>query len=121
MKIVGIRPVKKPKTFSNMKFLKVDWVKADILGPLEVPYPTAIEAIRNSKGLYEFVPEAIVDAAQIVSTLKSPDEMSGLELAQEMTAFGKPPQKKMNRSKAVEFVISLREKAASMIVDDDDE
>ena len=118
MKMMTIEPVAKPKSFKDLKFNEVDWKKATKIGPLSLPAGTAMENVKLSKGLYRFT------AAAPEVTLKTevnPDEMSNQQLAQVMTSFGKPPQKIMTRSKSVAFVRDLLDKAAEMIVDDEDE
>ncbi|WP_170759988.1 hypothetical protein [Ruegeria lacuscaerulensis] len=113
MKKAIIRPVAKcPEGVSA-----ADHAKAKSKGEIEVNYVTAIEALKNGKGLYELKPEP-KPQVEIVG-LKEPEEMSPEELVQEMTSHGKPPRKQMSRSAAEKFVRELREKAKTFIVDDE--
>lgn len=57
MKFVNIKPVERPKDFSKVGFLVKDWEQASKIGEMEVPYITAIEAVRHSKGMYQIVAE----------------------------------------------------------------
>ncbi len=118
MKFVTIKCVDEPKDFSNVAYLKKDWEAASKLPPIRVPYGTAVENMRNSKGMYRILPEK--DPIEVeIKGVKPPDEMSNQELVQVMTSFGKPPRKKMNRRAAVEFVQKLMDDAAAMIEDDE--
>lgn len=115
---VRIKPVEKPASFADVKFSQKDWEAAVKQGTLKVPYVTAKEAMRNSKGLYQI--EAEKKVAVEIKGLREPTEMTSAELVAEMTMHGKPPRKKMNRATAVKFVTELRERATQMIVEDDD-
>lgn len=115
---VEIRPVAKPRSFDSVKFTQKDWEAAAKKGALVVDGATALENIRNSKGLYEFVPEKKI---KLEVEAKAPSEMTALEIAAELTAHGKPPQKKMKRATAEAFILELREKAAGMIIEDDED
>lgn len=119
MKMVVIAPVAKPKSFSDVKFTEDEWKKATKGGALTMPMVTAMANIKNSKGLYKIQPLP----SEIAATPKLPDptEMTSAQIAQELAAYGKAPQKQMARSKAIEFLRELREKSAAMIVDDEDE
>lgn len=109
-----IRPVaKRPEAVSA-----ADFEAAQRKGEIEVNYVTAVEALKNGNGLYELKPEP-KPQVEIIG-LKEPEEMSNEELVQEMIIHGKRPQKKVSRPKAIEFVRSLREQAASLIGDDDE-
>lgn len=119
MRVVTIQPVEKPKSFADVKFTEAEWNEAVKVGPKEVPMGTAMEALRNSKGLYQIKREA--KEVDVVIHAKPVSEMSAVELAAEMTAHGKPPRKKMNRKDAMAFVEKLREEAAKFIVDEDDD
>ena len=118
MKFVTISPVAKPADFSKVRFTEEMYKHAVKIGDKSVPYPTALEAVQNSGGLYKIKSETAPSLR--IKGLKDPDEMSRMELAMEMTAFGKPPRKQMNRQVAVEFIRKLRDEAASMIVEDED-
>jgi hypothetical protein len=113
MKKAIIRPVAtRPEEVSAR-----DFEAAKKKGEIEVNYVTAIEALKNGKGLYEIKPEP-KPQVEIVG-LKEPEEMTPEELVQEMTSHGKPPRKQMSRSAAEKFIRELREKAKTMIVDDE--
>lgn len=118
MKMMLIEPAKKPKSFESVDFTEAEWKAADKKGALRVPFVTAAEAVQNSKGLYQMVPEK--DTLEVeVKGLKDPDEMDAQEIVQELTMWGKPPQKKMPRQKAVDFIRKLRADAADLITDDE--
>lgn len=57
MKFVKIRPVAKPKSFAEVKFTEQEWNAAVKAGSPSVPYVTALEALKQSRGLYEIEPE----------------------------------------------------------------
>lgn len=119
MKIVTIRPVNEPKSYSGVNFTQDEWKAAAKSGAKRVPFPTAVEAVRNSKGLYQIAPDR--DPVEVeVKGLKDPDEMSKEELVQEMTMWGKPPRKQMARQTVVEFIRKLRSEAADLISDDEE-
>lgn len=112
---VIIEPVERPAKFEA--FTEEEWKAARKLGPLKVADSTALENIRNSKGLYRIQPEKVA-TAQV--ELKRPEDMTLQELAQEMAAWGKPPQKQMSRKQATDAVLKFREQGAALIVDDGD-
>lgn len=120
MKLVTITLVEEPASFEKVKFTTKDYAAAKKVGDLRVPHGTAMENIRNSKGMYRIKPEP--DAVKEIEFkgLKDPADMTSSELAAEMTAHGKAPKKQIKRSVAVKFVRDLREKAAALIVDDEE-
>jgi hypothetical protein len=120
MKLVTIQPVPEPKSFADVKFTQGEHKEAVKAGPKVVPYPTAMEALANSKGLYEVKKEVRTVELEIKG-MKAPEEMSNAELSMELQMHGKPLRKQLSRSKVIEFVKTLREKAADMITDDDEE
>lgn len=121
MKMITIVPVEMPESFQTVKFTQLDWKAARTAGEITAPYVTAMEALRNSRGLYRIKP-AEKDTLRVeIQGLKAPAEMTSAELVAEMTSHGKPPRKRMNRETAIEFVKELRAKAEAMIVDDDSE
>ena len=120
MKYVNIAACEQPKSFESVRFSQKDWEAANKLGPVRVPFIAAKEAMKNSGGLYEIVKET--ETVEVtVKASKSVKEMSNEELVAEMSAFGKPPRKKMSRSSAEDFVTKLRQEAAANIVDDDED
>lgn len=118
MKYVTITPVDRPADFKSVRFSEESWTAAKKVGDVKVPYVSARENVRNSGGLYKIKAEKEPVEVKIEGA-KNPDEMSNVELAAEMAAFGKPPRKKMNRQTAIDFVRKLREEAAAFITDDD--
>ena len=118
MKYVTIEPVERPVSFSGSHFREQEWVDANKRGPVEVTAVTAMEAIRNSRGLYRIRAEKQAVEVQIKG-LKPVEDMTPEELMMEMTAHGKPPRKRIPRGKAVEFVKELRAAAVAMIFDDE--
>lgn len=119
MKMVFIEAVPKPKSFADVKFMEKDWTEADKRGPQKVPAITALEAIKNSKGLYRIKPDQEAVEKKLVS-LTDPEDMTNEAIAMELTAHGKPPRKNMERKTAVKFLKELREKAAQFIIEDDE-
>lgn len=120
MKLVTIEPVEEPKSFEDVKFSQADWKNAVKVGPKTVPYVTAREAVRNSKGLYRMASMESVKEV-VIKGLPDPEEMDSAALVQEMIVHGKRPRKKMSRKTAVEFVKKLRAEAAELIGDEDEE
>ncbi|WP_065325797.1 hypothetical protein [Tritonibacter mobilis] len=120
MKMLTIKPCEKPASFADEKFTQADWQAAWKLGPKTVPAVTAMEAVRNSKGMYQIHVEEQETVKVELQGLKAPEQMSPSELVAEMTSHGKPPRKKMDRKTAVAFVKDLREKAEAFIVDDEE-
>ena len=120
MKMLTIKPCEKPASFADEKFTQADWQAAWKLGPKTVPAVTAMEAVRNSKGLYQIHVEEKEPIKVELQGLKAPEEMTAAELVAEMTSHGKPPRKKMERKAAVAFVKELREKAEAFIVEDEE-
>lgn len=120
MKMLTIIPVEKPKRFEDVAFTQDEYRAAAKRGPVTVPAPTALEALKNGKGLYRIKPEEKTIAVEI-KALKEPEDMTNQELFAEMASYGKPPRKQMARKAAVEFVSKLRQEAADLIVDDEDE
>lgn len=116
MKKVTLQVAPKPKSFADVKFTEADWKAAKAAGELVCNAVTAVANVRLSNGLYQFKPEA---AEVELRTAVDPDNMTTSELVQTMTAFGKPPRKKMNRAAAVKFVKELLAKAEDMIDDDE--
>lgn len=121
MKMLTIKPCDKPASFEDVKFTQAEWQAAVKLGVKTVPAVTAIEAVRNSRGLYQIKVEEQETLKVELKGLADPEQMTSLELVAEMTAHGKPPRKKMQRATAIAFVKDLREKASAMIVDDDED
>lgn len=119
MKMVKIVPVAEPSSFSEVKFSQKEWQAAKKLGTQTVPAVTAVEALRNSKGLYKIVDEAAATVQVELKGLKDPEDMNSEELVAELTAHGKAPRKRMKRETAVNYVKDLRAKAVAMIIDDD--
>lgn len=119
MKFVQIEVTDEPKSFADVKFTKEDYLAAKKTGRVTVPMVTALQNVRLSHGLYRIVSDA-KQVEVILKGLPSVSEMDGPALYAEMASHGKPPQKKMNMATAREFVEKLREKAAAMIVDEDE-
>jgi hypothetical protein len=69
--------------------------------------------------MYRIKPE-VKEVEVKLQGLKEPEEMSNEELVMEMTAFGKPPRKRMTRQASIDFIKDLRAKALEMIGDDED-
>lgn len=120
MKIVTIKPVDEPKSFADVKFTEADFKAAKRVGAIKVPFPTAIEAVKQSKGLYQIVTDKKVVELEIKG-MKAPVEMTNEELALEASAHGKPLRKRISRAKLIEFITSLREASVEFITDDEDE
>ncbi len=115
-----IVPVDKPKAFKDVDFTQEEYAAAKKKGPVEVPVATALEALRNGKGLYRIKSDEKKVEVEIKG-LKDPEDMTAAELVAEMTSHGKPPRKRIERPKAVEFVRELREKAAAFIIEEDED
>jgi hypothetical protein len=118
MKMVIIAPVVKPKSFEGLPFTGQQYADAVKAGEKLVPMVTALEAVRNSKGLYRIKPTAAEQAK--APRLPDPLEMSREAVFAELTMYGKAPQKQMAITKAREFLSELRAKSAEMIVDDEE-
>ena len=120
MKIVTIEPVAKPKSFADVKFTEKDYDAANKAGPLVVSYGTAMENIRNSKGLYRIKPEPSQVQEVAFVGVKEPEDMTKAELVKELISWGKKPHKQMTKKKCAEFITKLRAEAAEMLLDDDE-
>lgn len=122
-KYVTLRPVEEPKSFADVKFSQAEYNAAVKAGPKRMPYGTARENIRNSKGLYEVEPDLKKVAIEVVGP-KEPEAMSNAELAAEMATWGKPIKKtgkQVTRGSIIKAIKQMRHDAAEMIVDGDDE
>jgi hypothetical protein len=119
MKMVIIAPVVEPKSFADVGFTTEQYKAAAKVGQKKVPAVVAKEAIKNSKGLYRVLPTP----EEVAETPRLPDpaDMSNEALFAEMSMYGKAPQKRMARSKVIEFVRELRAQSSALIVDDADE
>ena len=115
-----IAPVEKPTSFNDkaVQFSKDEWEAANKQGEIKVPAVTAMEALKNGRGLWRIKPQDQPKEV-VIKSLKEPEEMTSQELVAEMTSYGKPPRKKMNRAIAVDFVKKLRAEAAELIIDDE--
>lgn len=121
MKTCTIIVVDEPKSFKDVKFTQADYDAAKKAGPKTVPHGTAMENIRNSKGLYRIKPEpSQVQEISLVG-VKEPQDMTKAELVKELIAWGKAPKKQMTRKVCEDFIIKLRAEAAEMILDDDED
>lgn len=116
MRMIKIEPVAKPKTFDGSHFTVAAWEAATARGPVEVPYGTALEAVRNSNGLYRMVEEA--EEAAVASPALSVDAMDDLSLKLTAASLGLTLKKKMKRADLVDLV--KRRLDAVELVDDDE-
>lgn len=80
-----------------------------------VPYQTALENIRNSKGAYTIMPEKKDKAARINVEL---EDMDVHDLKVMMLSLGIKTSKKMKRSEVIQ---SIRTKLADVEIEVDDE
>lgn len=67
-------------------------------GSVLVPYQTALENVRNSKGMYAIEREAQVKAASVLES-KATDELKLM-----MAALGVPPRKIMKRTDMIKVI-----------------
>jgi len=103
---VVLKPVAKPKSFSDVKFTQKDWDAAVAAGPVKMWRSGALEALRHAKGLYE----VDAPAKQEVEVKVAGMSLSALESTQlkvMAASFGKPIRKKMSRSQLIAFVQGL--------------
>lgn len=120
MKMCQIRPVAKPKSFSDVKFSQKDWEAASAAGTLTMTWATAAENVRLSKGLYEFVPEKKAEVEIKVGGM-SVDEMSNAELKLMAVKLGKTIRKKSITRKDLVRLVQDALDAVEVIEDDEDE
>ena len=80
MKFVNIKPVERPKDFSKVGFLVKDWEQASKIGEMEVPYITAIEAVRHSKGMYQILADESAPPIEVKVGGLTLDQMDGAQL-----------------------------------------
>lgn len=117
MKEARIRPVAKPLDFKAVKFTMADWEAATKRGILTVPYVTALENIRQSRGLYEFVPEAKAEMEVKVEGL-SLDKMANDQLKLLVLQLGyRQIKKTMKREDLIKFA---QAKLDSLTIADDE-
>lgn len=117
MASVTIRAVEKPKSFADVKFTQTDWEAATKAGPKTVSRVTAMEALRNSKGLYQIEAEKKAEVEVKIAGM-SVSQMDVPQLKVIAAAFGKPIRKQMTKSALREFVAGLID--AVPITDDDE-
>lgn len=117
-----IAPVEKPTSFNDkaVQFSKDEWEAANKQGEIKVPAVTAMEALKNGRGLWRIKPQDQPKEV-VIKSLKEPEEMTTKELAEEMALRGKPPRKQMSRAIAVDFIKKLRAEAVELIIDDEGE
>ena len=80
MKYVNIKPVERPKDFSKVGFLVKDWEQASKIGEMEVPYITAIEAVRHSKGMSQILADESAPPIEVKVGGLTLDQMDGAQL-----------------------------------------
>ena len=92
MKMMTIIPVDKPTAFEDVKFTQAEWNAANKVGAVEVPAVTALEAIRQSKGMYRIKGEERPKEVTIGN--RSLRDMTNPELKILAAQLGKPIRKK---------------------------
>lgn len=113
-KMVKIGPAKGFKASAEKK---ADWEKVQKRGVVEVDYGTAMEAIQNSGGMYEILPE---EAAATPSTaIQMPEEMSNDALKLTALQLGIDLSKK--NLKRSELVAAVRRAMDAVELADEDE
>lgn len=110
---IGPNPAYKPAKGDEQAFSAV---KA--AGEKTVSYVTAMEAVRNSGGMYRIVPEASAVAAPAVA-VRMPEEMTRDELVLTAIQLGIDTTKK--QMKKAELVKAIRLQMDSIQLLDDDE
>lgn len=114
---VTIKPVEKPKSFADVKFTEKDWNEAAKKGAIRVPRVTAMEALKNSKGLYQIEAEKKQEVDLKIGGM-AVEEMSNMELKLTATRLGVTIRKKsIKRSDLISLV---RGKLDDLVVEDDD-
>lgn len=116
--LVWIEPVEKPVSFADVAFTEADWKAAQKVGALEVFPSNAVEAIRNSRGLYRFQPAKKTEIEVKVGGM-SVEQMDAAQLKMIAASFSKPIRKQMKMSELRKFVQGLID--AVPITDDEDE
>ena len=117
MKMVKIGVIAKPKSFADVKFTEAEYKAAQKDGSKTVPYVTAVEAVKNSKGLYELKADPVASAE--IPAMPDPAEMTSEQLYAELASHGKAPRKQMKRADAEAFILKLRAEGIAMIGDDE--
>lgn len=80
MKFANIKPVDRPKSFAEVKFTQAEWEAATKVGMLRLPYGTAMENIRLSKGLYKIVQQTPDPSAEFKVQGMTLDDMGHAQL-----------------------------------------
>lgn len=119
MKMVTIQPVKEPKSFTEVKFTQEEYKAAARAGAKSVPWVTAMEALKNGKGLYEMAAEPRAEVDVKVGGTRIED-LDNNELRLMAMRSGKTLRKKSyKRSELIAIVKDSLEAIA--VVDDDSE
>ena len=119
---VTIEPVEKPEAgFRDTHFRKEDWEKAVAKGSLVVPMSTAMEAIRNSKGMYRIKVDVPTEQVAVRETALEDMDTRSLKLLAMQAGInlgGRGAKKQIARKDLIEAINLALEKID--IVEDDE-
>ena len=127
MKYVNIKPVERPKDFSKVGFLVKDWEQASKIGEMEVPYITAIEAVRHSKGMYQILADESAPPIEVKVGGLTLDQMDGAQLKPMAVHLGVTMRKTNMKLSQLRALVKAKLDAVEIIDDsadvegDDDE
>lgn len=109
---IGPNPAFKPENDAD----KAALAAAKAKGPFETDYVNAMEAVKNSRGLYIL----IVEEAKTMASAgpRALEDMTNDELKQMMLVAGVTPQKQMKRPEVIKAIRLSMEKVE--IIDEDD-
>lgn len=108
---IGPNPKFKAETLEDKKAL--EFAKAK--GPFETDYVNAMEAVKNSRGIYMLITEEAKTVAS--SGPRALEDMTNDELKQMMLVSGVTPQKQMKRPEVIKAIRLAMEKVE--ITDDE--
>ena len=117
MKMVKIKPVDRPKDFTKVGFLVRDWEHASKIGEMEVPYITAIEAVRHSKGMYQILADESAPPIEVKVGGLTLDQMDGAQLKLMAVHLGTTLRKKNIRISELRAMVKAKLDAVEVIDD----
>jgi hypothetical protein len=118
MKMLTIQPVARPKDFTKVRFGVAAWEDAAKRGAVSVPAITAMEALRNSRGLYEIQPEKMAEVKVNVGGVTL-DDMGNPELKLLAARLGVTIKRR--NIKRADLIALVKGKLDSVEVLDDEE
>lgn len=119
MREVTIKVVEKPASFEGVKFTLQDWETASKKAPaLTLPAASALENVKNSKGLYEIVPEKKEIEVNVGGM--SLNEMSSMQLKLVAANLGVTMKRKNIKRSDLEALVT-KKLEETIVIDEDEE